>query len=118
MGWWQRVFGGGRPEVEQPVAVPAPPTTEQIVTSVDAVLARASGKAPAAVTARVQRVVETVHEMVPRLDRLGPGSQQACDPAHLWRLPEPLLTQAAQLVPRSSDPLATSVVSARLTRSR
>ncbi|WP_020013222.1 hypothetical protein [Promicromonospora sukumoe] len=77
MGWWQRIFGGGRPEEEQPVAVPAPPTTEQIVTSVDAVLARASGKAPAAVTARVQRVVETVHEMVPRLDRLGPGSQQA-----------------------------------------
>ena len=77
MGWWQRIFGGGRPEEEQTVAVPAPPTTEQIVTSVDAVLARATSKAPAAVTARVQRVVETVHEMVPRLDRLGPGSQQA-----------------------------------------
>ncbi|GAA2219797.1 hypothetical protein GCM10010413_08180 [Promicromonospora sukumoe] len=77
MGWWQRIFGGGRTEEEQPLAIPAPPTTEQIVTSVDAVLARASGKAPAAVTARVQRVAETVHEMVPRLDRLGAGSQQA-----------------------------------------
>lgn len=78
MGWWQRIFGGGAPEEqEQPVAIPAPPTTEQIVTSVDAVLARTTGKAPAAVTARVQRVAETVHEMVPRLDRLGAGSQQA-----------------------------------------
>jgi hypothetical protein len=77
MGWWQRIFGGGRTEQEQPLAIPAPPTTEQIVTSVDAVLARASGKAPAAVTARVQRVAETVHEMAPRLERLGAGSQQA-----------------------------------------
>ncbi|MFD6138603.1 hypothetical protein [Promicromonospora sp. NPDC060271] len=77
MGWWQRIFGGGRTEEERPVAVPAPPTTEQIVTSVDAVLARTSGRAPAAVTARVQRVAETVHEMAPRLDRLGAGSQQA-----------------------------------------
>lgn len=78
MSWWRRLFGGGRTEgPEQSVTVPAPPTTEQIVTSVDAVLDRASGKAPAAVTARVQRVAETVHEMAPRLDRLGAGSQQA-----------------------------------------
>ncbi|GAB2485667.1 hypothetical protein GCM10027063_29420 [Promicromonospora xylanilytica] len=78
MSWWRRLFGGGRPqEVEQTAVIPAPPTTEQIVTSVDAVLERASGKAPAAVTARVQRVAETVHEMAPRLDRLGAGSQQA-----------------------------------------
>lgn len=78
MSWWRRLFGGGRTEEEaRPVSIPAPPTTEQIVTSVDAVLARTSGKAPAAVTARVQRVAETVHEMVPRLDRLGAGSQQA-----------------------------------------
>jgi hypothetical protein len=78
MGWWRRLFGGGRTvEEERPVVIPAPPTTEQIVTSVDAVLARATGKAPAAVTARVQRVAETVHEMAPRLDRLGAGSQQA-----------------------------------------
>jgi hypothetical protein len=78
MSWWRRLFGGGRTEdVEQAVTVPAPPTTEQIVTSVDAVLERASGRAPAAVTARVQRVAETVHEMAPRLDRLGAGSQQA-----------------------------------------
>ncbi|MEU4362512.1 hypothetical protein [Promicromonospora sp. NPDC023987] len=78
MSWWRRLFGGGRAEeVEQTVAIPAPPTTEQIVTSVDAVLERATGRAPAAVTARVQRVAETVHEMAPRLDRLGAGSQQA-----------------------------------------
>lgn len=78
MSWWRRLFGGGRTEEEaRPVSIPAPPTTEQIVTSVDAVLARTSGKAPAAVTARVQRVAETVHEMTPRLDRLGAGSQQA-----------------------------------------
>lgn len=78
MSWWRRLFGGGRTEEEaRPVSIPAPPTTEQIVTSVDAVLARTSGKAPAAVTARVQRVAETVHEMAPRLDRLGAGSQQA-----------------------------------------
>jgi len=78
MGWWRRLFGGGRPDAEtRPAPIPAPPTTEQIVTSVDAVLARATGKAPAAVRARVQRVAETVHEMAPRLDRLGAGSQQA-----------------------------------------
>jgi hypothetical protein len=78
MSWWRRLFGAGRTEeVEQTLSIPAPPTTEQIVTSVDAVLERASGKAPAAVTARVQRVAETVHEMAPRLDRLGAGSQQA-----------------------------------------
>ena len=78
MSWWRRLFGGGRTEEEaRPVTIPAPPTTEQIVTSVDGVLARTSGKAPAAVTARVQRVAETVHEMAPRLDRLGAGSQQA-----------------------------------------
>jgi hypothetical protein len=78
MSWWRRLLGGGRAEEEaRPALIPAPPTTEQIVTSVDAVLARTSGKAPAAVTARVQRVAETVHEMAPRLDRLGAGSQQA-----------------------------------------
>jgi hypothetical protein len=78
MSWWRRLFGGGRTEeAEQTVTIPAPPTTEQIVTAVDAVLERASGRAPAAVTARVQRVAETVHEMAPRLDRLGAGSQQA-----------------------------------------
>ena len=78
MSWWRRLFGGGGTDrVEPAVTIPAPPTTEQIVTSVDAVLERASGKAPAAVTARVQRVAETVHEMAPRLDRLGAGSQQA-----------------------------------------
>ena len=78
MSWWRRLFGGGRTEeAERPALIPAPPTTEQIVTSVDAVLARTSGKAPAAVTARVRRVAETVHEMAPRLDRLGAGSQQA-----------------------------------------
>jgi hypothetical protein len=78
MSWWRRLLGGGRTEQEtRQVSIPAPPTTEQIVTSVDAVLARTSGKAPAAVTARVQRVAETVHEMAPRLDRLGAGSQQA-----------------------------------------
>ena len=77
MSWWRRIFGGGSTAEPAPVTIPAPPTTEQIVTSVDAVLARASGKAPAAVTARVQRVAETVHEMAPRLDRLGAGSQQA-----------------------------------------
>lgn len=78
MSWWRRLFGGGRTEeAETPLAIPAPPTTEQIVTSVDAVMARTSGKAPAAVTARVARVAETVHEMVPRLDRLGAGSRQA-----------------------------------------
>src|SRR5690606_4462176 len=75
--WWRRLLGGGRPAADPAPAVPAPPTTEQIVTSVDAVVDRATGRAPAAVTARVQRVAETVHEMVPRLDRLGAGSQQA-----------------------------------------
>lgn len=77
MSWWQRVFGGRTGDETRPAPVPAPPTTEQIVTSVETVLARTTAQAPAAVTARVRRVTETVHEMVPRLDRLGAGSQQA-----------------------------------------
>ena len=44
--------------------------------------------------------------------------QQACEPAHAVTPTRACAHAAAQLVPRSSEPLATSVVSARLTRSR
>lgn len=83
MGWWQRLLGrgggraagsaGGAPSVP----VPTVPTTTDIVASVDAVVGRVEPVAPAAVTARVRRVARTVHDMAPRLDRLGVGSQQA-----------------------------------------
>lgn len=83
MGWFQDLIGRltGRPRTveQQPSApaLPAVPTSDDILASVDRVHAQVDGKVAPAVTARVQRIVRTVHDMVPRLDRLGVGSAQA-----------------------------------------
>lgn len=79
MGWWSRLFDGtaGQPVAPEPVALPAAPTSADILTALDRVLAEtSSGEVPGIVTARIRRVDETVREMVPRLDRLGGMSQQ------------------------------------------
>ncbi|MBT0994966.1 hypothetical protein KIN34_11795 [Cellulomonas sp. DKR-3] len=78
MGWWDdltdRLRGGREPE---PVAVPAPPTGQEIVAAVRRVEQDIEGRVPAAVTARVARISRVVQDMVPRLDRPGIGSRQA-----------------------------------------
>jgi len=77
MGWFA-------PRRERPpvapgpvAAVPAPPTGPQILEAVTAVERRIDGRVPPLVTARVRRIAGVVADMVPRLDRLGGGSQQA-----------------------------------------
>jgi len=80
MGWFSDVIGrlGGRsPAPEPEYEVPAPPTSAEILASVERVEQQIEGRVPPAVTARVHRITGTVEEMVPRLDRLGGGSQQA-----------------------------------------
>lgn len=78
MGWWDdladRLRGSREPE---PSAVPAPPTSQDIVDAVTGVERDIEGRVPAAVTARVHRISRIVQDMVPRLDRLGVGSRQA-----------------------------------------
>jgi hypothetical protein len=78
MGWWDdlgdRLRGGHEPE---PVAVPAPPTGQEIVDALRGVEQDIEGRVPAAVTARVHRISRIVQDMVPRLDRPGIGSRQA-----------------------------------------
>ncbi|ROS77041.1 hypothetical protein [Cellulomonas sp. PhB143] len=81
MGWFgdaiARVVGRDAPRPDVP-ARPAPPTGAEILAAVDAVEARAAqAQVPASVTARVRRISLTVDEMVPRLDRLGVGSDRA-----------------------------------------
>ncbi|MFV0254116.1 MAG: hypothetical protein ACK5H2_12385 [Beutenbergiaceae bacterium] len=79
MGWWDD-FGRklrGEPEpIVLPELAPAP-TGEEILASVERVRGQVAGTVPPAVAARVERIARTVTEMVPRLDRLGMGSQQA-----------------------------------------
>jgi hypothetical protein len=80
MGWFSDVIGrlGGRsPAPEPALELPAPPTSADILASVERVEQQIEGRVPPAVTARVHRITGTVEEMVPRLDRLGGGSQQA-----------------------------------------
>ncbi|WP_206074439.1 hypothetical protein [Antribacter gilvus] len=81
MGWLDEFFGrlsGTEPSRSTPEpGVPAPPTTEDLLTAVEAVEARVAASVPSVITARVRRVSAVVHEMAPRLDRLGAGSQQA-----------------------------------------
>lgn len=79
MGWWDNL---GRWLRNEPEPVPLPevapaPTGEEILASVQRVQQQVRAVAPPAVTARVDRISQTVTDMVPRLDRLGMGSQQA-----------------------------------------
>jgi hypothetical protein len=74
-----RVTGRPRPsrERERPV-LPAVPTSADLLASVERVEALVAGSAvPAPVASRVGRVTRVVRDAVPRLDRLGSGSEQA-----------------------------------------
>lgn len=79
MSWWSDLGRRlrGEPEPTPVPDLPPPPTGEQILGSVRGVQERVSGTVPPAVQARVARIAQTVADMVPRLDRLGMGSQQA-----------------------------------------
>ncbi len=79
MGWWSDLGRRlrGEPEPIELPELPPPPTGEEILASVDGVRQRVAGRVPPAVQARVERIAGTVADMVPRLDRLGLGSQQA-----------------------------------------
>lgn len=64
----------GRPDA---VGRPPVPTPEELAAALEAIRERIAGRVPPSVQARVERIVTTVHRTLPRLDELGPGSQQA-----------------------------------------
>lgn len=77
MGWLSRLFGGSDPaSAETAPALPAAPTSDDILAALDRVKAETEGRVAPFVAARIRRIDETVREMVPRLDRLGGMSQQ------------------------------------------
>lgn len=63
----------------KPPAPPAPPGPAELLASFEAEMrvARAEGKLPDEVSARVDRVAGIVHQILPRLTNLGPGSSTA-----------------------------------------
>ncbi|MBF4461479.1 hypothetical protein ITJ46_02865 [Rathayibacter sp. VKM Ac-2878] len=63
------------PEEAAP-ALPRVPSSDDIVAALDRVTASTKDRVPPIVAARIQRIDETVREMVPRLDRLGGMSRQ------------------------------------------
>lgn len=65
------VFG---PKKESTPDVPPAPTPASLLDSFEKEI---EGKVPQEVVARVQRIVSTVRETLPRLDNLGPGSYTA-----------------------------------------
>jgi hypothetical protein len=67
----------GRKAEPEPAPVPRPPTTDDLLASLDRVEQLvADGAVPAVVVSRVARVVRTVRETIPRLGNLG-GSADA-----------------------------------------
>lgn len=77
MGWFSRLFGGApaAPEETAP-ALPRVPTSDDILAALDRVANSTKGRVDRNVASRIQRIDETVREMVPRLDRLGGMSRQ------------------------------------------
>jgi hypothetical protein len=76
-GFFERLTGRAP---EQPAAPTLPPalTATDLLAALDRVESMVAGGAvPAPVASRVHRVVRVVRDTVPRLDRLGAGSQEA-----------------------------------------
>lgn len=74
---WARLTGRAREQDVSP-SLPRVPTSQDILDAVDRVEALAAdGQVPGPVTFRVRRVCAVVRQTVPRLDTLGPGSEQA-----------------------------------------
>lgn len=73
-----RLTGRARTPEPERLVLPAPPTAADLLASLDRVDALVAGSAvPAPVASRVARVTRVVRDAVPRLDRLGNGSEQA-----------------------------------------
>jgi hypothetical protein len=80
MGWWQNLRDSvtGQPaEREHEFVLPPAPTSAEILSSIAEIQTETTGKVPPIVTARINRIANTVAVMVPRLDQLGGGSAQA-----------------------------------------
>lgn len=78
-GFLGRLFGRGqRVGRDDRFAVPAVPTTADLLASLDQVESMvAAGAVPAPVASRVRRVDQVVRDTIPRLPNLGAGSAQA-----------------------------------------
>jgi hypothetical protein len=80
MGFWQNLrdsVTGRTAEREYEFELPPAPTSADILSSIADVQSDTAGKVPPIVTARINRIANTVAVMVPRLDQLGGGSAQA-----------------------------------------
>jgi hypothetical protein len=80
VSWWQDLVGsitGRRRERVPQIVLPPAPTSADISAAVDAIGPRIAGRVPGIVVARVDRIVATVRETVPRLGSLGAGSRDA-----------------------------------------
>ncbi|MDN4641842.1 hypothetical protein QCD70_16455 [Agreia sp. PsM10] len=80
MGFWQNLrdsVTGRTAEREYEFELPPAPTSADIMSSIADVQSDTAGKVPPIVTARINRIANTVAVMVPRLDQLGGGSAQA-----------------------------------------
>ena len=79
-GWFKRLLGGGDVGVsDAPVqsTVRPVPTGDQLIAAVDDIVPQITGSVPPMVQARVERIVNTVRETIPRLNQLGAGSRDA-----------------------------------------
>jgi hypothetical protein len=74
--WFARRKSG--PSKTEPATAPVRTDAEEIVAALDQLHAQVAG-VPAIIEARVDRIVSTIRETVPRLDRLGAGSTSAYD---------------------------------------
>ncbi|MEJ7833696.1 MAG: hypothetical protein WKF79_12330 [Nocardioides sp.] len=73
--WLERLRGSD--EADLP-AVPAPPTEQEILASLNRVNAMLrEGNAPPVIVSRVVRIARTIHQTLPRLRNLGLGSPEA-----------------------------------------
>ena len=67
----------GRPDPGPAFEIPHVPTTAEILADLEAFEAGIDDRVPPMVEARVERIVGTVREILPRLDQRGAGSLQA-----------------------------------------
>jgi hypothetical protein len=67
------VRSSGGPRLE----LPPVPTSEEILADLDRFYDDVDDRLPATVVSRLERIVGTIRETIPRLDQLGAGSQQA-----------------------------------------
>jgi hypothetical protein len=71
-----RMFGRRQPEPPR-LVLPEVPTSEQILADLDRFYDDVDDHLPAMVVSRLDRIVRTIRDTIPRLDQLGAGSQQA-----------------------------------------